>query len=314
MKKYRFLLAITLFASVVAMISCTCDKSIDVFPGDRTEVKFSSNIIIIGTYTKATGTIWEPFDTIGISMYGENDVNVVENKDNIKYVTELGGNTGDFKPAGSVIYFPDNGNKVRFMAYYPYTAGITDNTYNVNVASQSSQQAIDLLYSFDKSAKYDKTVTDNKVPLVFDHQLTKIYINVKAGEGLSNDDLQDIEVSFLGLNTKADFNLLNGNLTNQSTPAEINTLSFTTKEGYVASFEAIVLPVETTPIAKIKFDLKNGDVELGTDSDVYTWDFDSALDKSTKYTYNVLINRSGIVVVATVNDWIATEDNEISAE
>ena len=310
----NLLLAITLLVFNSGIISCSRERDIDILSGERTEVKFSSNIITIGTHPKASGAIWDPNDAIGIYMYEENDVNVVEDKSNIKYVSELGGKTGDFENAGTVIYFPDNGDKVRFMAYYPYNTDISDDVYNVNVVTQSSQQDIDLLYSFDKNAKYDKAVTDNKIPLVFDHQLTKIYVNVKAGDGLVDDDLQNISVSFLNFNTKADFNLISGSLSNQSTPAEIVASSFNIKDGYVASFEAIVLPVETIPNAQIKFDLKNGNVETGVESNTYIWNFDEALAKSTKYTYNVTINRSGIVVVATVNDWINTEENEVVAE
>ena len=313
MKKYRFLTAAVLLASVAVTVSCNREGDSNLPPG-RTEVKFSSNIITMGTHTKASGTNWDPLDAIGVYMYEENDVNVVESKSNVKYVTESGGTTGSFEAAGTVIYFPDNGDKVRFMAYYPYSTPLADDVYQVNVTDQSSQLLIDLLYSFDEGAKYDKTTQDKKVPLVFDHQLTKIYVNVKAGTGLTSDDLQNIGVAFLGLNTEADFNLVNGELSNSDVPAEIAARSLAAKEGYVASFEAIVIPTDGTPDAQINFDLSNGDTDTGVESDVYTWDFDNTLDKSTKYTYNVTVSRSGIVVEATINDWIVAEDNDIIAE
>jgi len=311
MKKYHFLTAAVLLASSAVIVSCDLEGDGDL-PSGRTEVKFSSNIITMGTHTKASGSNWDALDAIGVYMYEENDVNVVENRSNIKYVTESSGTTGSFVATGTVIYFPDNGDKVRFMAYYPYSTSLTGDVYQVNVADQSSQPLIDLLYSFDENAKYDKTTPNKKVPLVFDHQLTKIYVNVKAGEGLTNDDLQGIGVSFLDLNTEADFNLVIGELSNQDVPAEIVTRPLVAKEGYAASFEAIVIPTDGTPNAQIKFDLNKGDAD--TKSDVYTWNFDSALNKSTKYTYNVTVSRSGIVVEATINDWLPTEDNDIIAE
>ena len=313
MKKNSFLTVAVLLTSAAVIISCNSDEDIDI-SSERTEVKFSSSIITMGTHTKASGTSWDALDAIGMYMYEENNVNVVESRSNIKYVTEFGGTTGSFKAAGTVIYFPDNGDKVRFMAYYPHSTSLAGDVYKVNVADQSSQPAIDLLYSFDEDAKYDKTTPDKKVPLVFDHQLTKIYVNVKAGDGLTNDELQGIGVSFLNFNTEADFDLVNGELRNQDVPAEIAARSLIAKENYAAGFEAIVIPTVGIPDAKIKFDLNNGDTDTGVESDVFTWNFDNALDKSTKYTYNVTVSRSGIVVEATINDWLSTEDNEIVAE
>ena len=313
MKKYRFLTAAMLLASASVVVSCNRDKNSGIVPDGRVEVQFSSNIITTNTTTKASDNTWDAADAIGVYMYEENDVEVVENMKNIEYVTENGGQTGSFKAVGTVIFFPDNGDKVRFMAYYPYDENLANDVYKVNVTDQNSQPAIDLLYSFNTNAKYDKKTPGKKVPLVFDHQLTKIYVNVKAGDGLTNDDLQSIEILFDGMNTTADFSLVNGSLNNVDDPSNIDLLKITAKEGYAASFEAIVLPSETVPDAQIVFDLKNGD-GADIESDVYTWAFNNTLDKSTRYTYNVTINRSGIVVEATINDWTHTDDEDIDAE
>ena len=315
MKKNLFLLMTTLLA-VVVFVSCNRNEDVDVPSNNMEEVKFSSNIITMNTQTRASGNTWHTNDAIGVYMYEENSENVVENKKNVEYVTDDGGEVGSFRAESTVIYFPDNGDKVRFMAYYPYQGNVAANgdVYEVNVADQSSQSDIDLLYSFHKNAKYDKTTPDKKVPLVFDHQLTKIYVNVKAGEGLINEDLQNIGISFEGFNTKANFNLVNGVLDNPTVPAVIIPYSPSAKDGYAASFEAIVLPTASVPDAKITFDLKNGDGDTGVDSDAFSWNFNNALNESTQYTYNVTINRSGIVVEATINDWTGTEDSDIIAE
>ena len=317
MKKCKFLIvAMMLITSAAVIVSCNRDKE-PVSPSDgRVEVQFSPNIILMSGLTKASGSTWDASDAIGIYMFEENSTNVVESRENIEYVTEEGGKTGSFKAANTIIYFPDNGNKVRFMAYYPYLGSVTTSgdVYPVDVTNQSSQNKIDLLYSFNEDAKYDKTTPDKKVPLVFDHQLTKVYVNIKAGEGLTDEELQGIEITFDGLNTTAGFNLKDGSLNNPSNPADIDLLRITAKEGYVASFESIVIPSNEVPVATIVFDLKNGNTETGIANDVYTWVFNNALSKSTQYTYNVTINRSGIVVEATINDWLPTEDTEIDAE
>ena len=316
MKKNLFFKVSMLLSLAAVTVSCDCDKGTHILSRDRNEVKFSSNINMVNNRTKVSGSTWDASDAIGVYMYEEASFNIVENRKNIQYVTNLGGEKGNFEAAGTIIYFPDNGNKVRFMSYYPYQADLSvdDDVYEVDVVDQSSQSAIDLLYSFDKDAKYDKRTPNKKVPLIFDHQLTKVYVNVKAGNGLVDDDLQSIGISFNGLNTKADFDLMTGFLNNQGTPSPIDLRRTAVKSGYAASFEAIVLPDENVPVAQIIFDLNNGDTETGVSSDVYTWTFNNVLDKSTLYTYNVVINRSGIVVEATINDWLPTEDADVNAE
>ena len=312
MKKSRFLAAI--IASAVAGVSCNCKTEIIAPADQRAAVQFSSDIMTLNSGGRASDNSWTVLDVIGIYMYEENALNVVEAKENIPYFTESGGTTGSFKPQSTVIYFPDNGDKVRFMAYYPYKSAVTGDSdvFKVDVSDQSDQPAIDLLYSFHADAKYDKKIPGRKVSLVFTHQLTKVCVNVKAGDGLTNDDLTNIAVSFAGLNTKADFALMSGTLSNASTPQAIALKSATTPQNYAAGFESIVLPTAAIPAAQIVFDLNNGSEGIG--SDQFTWNFDKALAAHTKYTFNATISRSGIVVEATITDWIDTDENDIVAD
>ena len=317
MKKNCFLTAAILFAAATSIVSCTNKTESGTPSGQRTEVQFTSNIVTVNPDTRATGNAWDAEDVIGIYMYEENTTNVVENRGNIPYKTELGGTNGKFASTSTVIYFPDNGNKVRFMAYSPYLGSVSTNgdVFKVNVADQSEQADIDLLYSFNTDAKFDKKTENKKVPLTFIHQLTKVYVHVKAGAGMTNDDLQDVVASFSNFNTKADFNLVNGLWGTQEEPAEIILRSLPDpKADYAACFEAIILPTPGVSTAQMVFDLKNGDTEEGTPNDIFTWPFDQKLEPATQYTFNVTLSRSGIEVEGTINDWIDTEDKDIVAE
>ena len=309
MKKNFLLLATMLIATVVMLSSCRNYDELNMDSEKKEEVKFTSNIATVNAPLRVTGNTWEKDDAIGIYMFEEATTNVVEGMANVEYTTQSEGETGSFTPAGKIIYFPDNGNKVRFMSYHPYKTEVTTdgNVYKADVSNQTKQTAIDLLYSFNKTALFDKTVANKTVPLVFDHQLTKVYVNVKAGAGLTNDDLENIEIHFAGLSTKADFNLIDGSLSSYSTVTDITPLSITAKDDYKVSYEAIVLPEENAPTtAQIVFDLKNGDL--------FTWNFNTPLVAATKYTYNVTVNRSGIVVEATINEWKNGGESNINAE
>ena len=279
----------------------------------KREVNFSSNIVSVKVpTTRAVDQTWHAADSIGIYMLNSSGADVVEDRNNVKYVNEEEGINGKFKPHSEIIYFPDDGSDVVFMSYYPFTKDITNKVYAVDVSSQNSLPAIDLLYSFDKLEKYDKATPDKLVTLVFDHQLTKININVKPGDELPEDYLDELTVHFEGLNTTADFDLMTGVLSNAQNKVNIYAKETTTvADGFKAGFEAIVLPADPTD-AKIIFDLNNG--SEGSD-DMFSWTFkEKTFDKGTEYNYNVTLRRSGIVVEATINPWKNGDTSDIEAE
>ena len=298
MREKLLLSGIAIIASCT-LSSCTFEEVLSyepTVPTDKTEVRFSSQILKqTPSSSRINGNVWEPGDAIGIYMLeGENQA-ISEGKVNVRYTTEHGGHTANFVAKDNTIYFPDDGRKVRFMSYYPYSAQTSNSIYKVDVSNQIPQSKIDLLYSFDTSSTYDKNIVSRRVPIAFSHQLTKIYINVKNGEGLQGHDLAHIKVSISGLSTKADFNLLTGKLSNLTGTNPISPSVLIAEGGNVYSSEAIVIPGANISKAKITFNLKNGTV--------HTWNFDKVLEKGKKYTYNVTISRTGIVVDSKTHEW-----------
>ena len=314
MKKFLLLSGIAVFTSG-AFISCN-QNNIEEPYNKRAEAEFSSNIIKIEQPKgRAAGEAWEESDSIGIFMLKETSTDIVESKSNIKYVTDQAGKVGKFTAAGEIIYFPDNGEKVRFMSYYPYKNGITD-TYNVSVLTQTNQAAIDLLYSFDDQAIYDKTTEDRKVTLNFEHQLSKVNIYVKRGDDLSETYLNNLTVQFAELNTLADFDLMTGDLSITASPETITTKEVSTINDYEKGYVAIILPEDPTADANMIFNINNGDGD-SIEDDIFTWIFTNDIEfkQGKEYTFLVTIKRSGIVVDATIKDWVnGGPDKEIDAE
>ena len=314
---------LTAIVIIVAGIITSCNQSeFDDTSGKRVKVNFSSNIVKVTPpiTTRMSGNKWESNDSIGIYMFNDVSTDIVEGMKNIKYTTQNNDENAVFQADDVTIFFPDNGDKVRFMSYYPYTASLINDTYAVNVSDQTSQSEIDLLYSFDTEKKYDKKTPDKKVSLVFSHMLTKINIHIKPGEGLEISDIENVVVHFEGFNTKADFDLFTGELSNSADISNITPKTMVSSEADVVSFEAIIIPTSNPNDSKMVFDLKNGSGVEGDEgyikSDVFTWKFteEDALVKSTEYTYNVIIQRSGIVVEATIHDWIPGGEKPIIAE
>ena len=313
MKKILLLSAIT-FISAITVTSCNKNEETIIPEDTRKEVKFTSNIVVNHAMTRMAGDRWNKNDAIGIFMFNETLTAIVEEKINIKYSTQSEGKIGDFEADSETIYFPDNGNKVQFMSYYPHTTSLDYNIYKVDVSNQTNQSSIDLLHSFQFTL-YDKA-TPEPVKLIFDHALTKININVKPGNGLDASDLKDIVVAFEGLNRKANFNLLSGQLTNLSDVNTIIPLKVPVVNGYVHSYEAIVIPTVNLSNALIRIDLQNGDASRNINSDIFSWKYqvNASLSKGTEYTYNITVNRSGLIVEAEINEWIDGGEDNIIAE
>ena len=318
-KMKKFLLsAITIIATGTFV---SCNQNVDGLdnsnPNIKKEVYFTSNITKVELpSTRMSGITWDASDSIGIFMFKKTTTTVVEGKSNIKYTTASGGETGAFLPANEIIFFPDNGDEVRFMSYYPYTSGVST-TYNVDVSDQTNQPAIDLLYCFADTVFYDKTTnSDKKVSLVFNHKLTKININIRPGDGLVNSDIANTVVMFEGFNTKANFDLVTGGLSGLNDVKIITPLKMTTAEsGYTVSFESIIIPVDDPSSTRIVFDLKNGDEGQQINSDLFTWKFSTEeLKSGFEYIYNVTVKRSGIIVDAIIKEWEDGGHKDIDAE
>ncbi|MDD4698333.1 MAG: fimbrillin family protein, partial [Fermentimonas sp.] len=106
------------------------------------------NAVIEKVKTRATSTAWDNGDAIGIYMKptGQSLNNTNSLADNIRYVTD---GTGAFVAANldSTICFPENGDDVDFIAYYPKKDNITDFIYPVDLNNQSIQSEIDLMFA-----------------------------------------------------------------------------------------------------------------------------------------------------------------------
>ena len=268
-------------------------------PAKKTEVKFASSINI-HTYSdsRLVGDLWEPGDAIGMFMIEKDRHSVVEGNSNVRYITKKSCYTCNFIATDNNIYFPENGNEVRFMSYYPYNASVKGTTYKIDVSNQSPQSELNFLYSFNTMASYDKNIVVEKVPIEFKHQMTKVHINIKNGQSLQGHDLMNMKVYLTGLSTNADFNLMTGKMSNFKKSSPIYPSVLIAGNGNVFSAEAILLPETNLPSdAALVFEMNNGN------KDVYKWNLGRSLEKEKKYTFTVTINKTGLSVNTTVHNW-----------
>lgn len=182
-----------------------------------------------------------------------------------------------------------------------------DLCYTNNVSSNSTGDNR-MKFGTQTSGKFDKG------DLVFYHALTKVTINMTAGEGFDAADSKKAFVSpatatIHGFKTQGDFELTAGVVSNQTAEkADITTfLTNDDKSGTaeVVTRSAIVMPGRT---------LAATDKILTVSADGNTYDVTAAelvaampeskdMLQGTEYIINVRISKTAIKVTATIKDW-----------
>jgi hypothetical protein len=255
-----------------------------------------------GIKTLAAESSWDSTDDIGVFMVDNATTDVRNEAANKQYRTADGSGNFTAFNAANTIYYPVNGDKVDFIAYYPYDQLITTlGDYSVDVSNQTASADIDLLYATANNgdAGYDKN-SSSLIALTFNHKLSKLTLNITNEEDVTQitaADLAAMTVSIAGLNTKATFNLAAGTLGAGSTKAAITPRTVTAG----AKYEAILLP-ETFTGATVTFA-----IPTGSSAGNYNWTIpDGAFDSGKEYVYTVAFTgtNGAISVTGTIDPWI----------
>lgn len=141
---------------------------------------------------------------------------------------------------------------------------------------------------------YDKT-NPSAVNLTFYHKLTKVIFNTTAGEGLNQADLINMTITIKGLNTRADYNIGTDALGALGTVAPITAKTTTIGTLY----EAIVVPQSfVADVVTVAFALNNAR------NDIFVYNVPATtFAKAEKHTFNVTVQRTGVQVRGTINEW-----------
>ncbi len=279
-------------ATAAAAVTSSCQKA-PVSEQEITKAVTFSSTISNQVTTKAAGANWESNDAIGVFMKTGSGLSTAL-ASNKQYATTKGdGNFSAVNTAEEIMY-PADGSNVDFIAYYPYQTTITNNIYPINVADQTQQNKIDLLYANNVTG-----ANKNKpnAQLQFSHKLSKVELTIAAGTGVSS--LTGLTVTYNGFNTTANFDLATGTLASGANPAAIKAK--TTAGTTTTAAEAILLPTASVAGAKVEFKIGN---------ETYTWTLPSSTtyESGKKYSYNITLQTSpvgntAIVATGNITDW-----------
>lgn len=291
MKKMTKFFALALLAG--AMVSCSSEDATPSTPTDKVAAQFNGGIYV---RTRAVGSSWSANDKIGIFMTKAGEslaaANISEGIDNVPYQTD-GGLAFSPVSGGKTVYFPIEGD-VDFYSYYPQTT-INDYKVALNVADQTSQEAIDFMYA--KATGCNKSTP--QVELIFNHQLSNLVLDLQPGDGLSQEDLANLTIKVKNQNTTATYNLADGTISGEGTPADITMHTTTPGKKY----EAILLPTPETSRV-LEFNLNNGH------DAPFVWTMPTKLDGGSKYYYTVVkLSRTAVEVSGTIVPWNEVKDD-----
>lgn len=200
-----------LFYATFAMTMVACTQENGFLSQDETGVlrtissgsgKFASRSVV--------DSKWEQNDAIGVFML-KSPVGTSYDQDNVKFVNnETEANT-------SVTFTSETGitlvnDKVKFHAYYPWSdTNVSGTTYNVQISDQTKLSAVsnsDLRWAVSDEKDLTSGTLEGGLSLNFAHKLT--FLKVKTNVA----DVKSVSVS--GVNTEAQFNIIDGTLSSEA--------------------------------------------------------------------------------------------------
>lgn len=277
-----------------ALFFGACDKAEEAVPdgtGDG-RVQFRSTDIM-PMKTRVSGTRWDDNDRVGIYMKksgaGLDAGSIVEGADNREYRAS---SDGSLMAVSEPLYYPLNGDKVDFVAYYPYVPIVEGYAFVADFAAkQDTPHEIDLLYSNNAS---NKDADDPNVSLSFGHPFSKLTMKMVKGVGVSDLDFSGLTVKIKGTPAKVSFDLGTGTIANLGNG---DIVPRTVTAGVL--YEAIVAPGKEAG-RKVEFEL---------DGTLYTWEIpaDLTLTAGKNHRYNVTVNKISTISIevtaAGIGDW-----------
>lgn len=253
----------------------------------NTEVSFTCQIL-----SRVIEDTWEIEDNIGVFMFSSgtdlSDENIINNAANMKYTYT---NESKFQPStdNDRMYYPAK-EAVDFIAYYPYKA-VENYNINIDLTRQQDPAAIDLLYSNNLT---NITTTNEAQTLTFKHKLSKLIFHIKNGEGMENEELEDISVLIKNIPSQTSFNLASETIT----PDETSTKDIQALVNETTAY-AIVCPGESNG-KEISVILPSGEFKFQTSNESMNW------ESGYQYTYSLILNKNNNTptLEAEIEPWI----------
>ena len=302
--------SILMVAALLLLAGCSNDNEGAATPeGDgRVALEVSS-----GIESRAYDNKWESDDAIGIYMLKTGTATISEGAENRRYFTADGGSAFT-ATTEQTIYFPLDGSKVDFIAYYPYQKNLTNGAFTLDISTQTDLSAIDLMTAGTKNTEAEPLDKNHyKVHFKFAHRLTKLELNIGTGRGITTEDLKGLKVEVTKQRTSGSYDPQFETFGVDSEP--VQTVELNTNAGGTLA-QAILLPTTAADGINPIVTRREFLFTLKSTGEVFRWSVpdDKSFERGDKNIYNITINRSGVEVTATIEKWNEVDNGEIEAE
>ena len=279
-------------AAILLCLSIGCSKggggNIDPLnpPPVQKKVKLS-----LGLKTRVSETSFDNGDKIGLYMVYYNGTtpgtlaNSSNGADNVQYTYD-----GSQWIASTPLYWKDNSTHADFYVYHPYGSPENVSAYNFNLKSNQTAEADYKASDFVWGKKEDSSPTDEYINIQSVHIMSCMIIKLVAGDGLSNDDLANGEISIAvnGIKAGASINLSSGEV--MTTGDASSVLPF--KDGN--EWKVIVAPQEVPEQNLITVTL-NGEI--------YNLKKGFTFVQGKKHTFTVTLSKGGSGLNVSISGW-----------
>lgn len=244
-------------------------------------------IQIATTMTRATDYAFETSDKVGLFVVNEpKNLQASGNHvDNCKFTFD-----GTKWNAGNEIYWLDATTKADFYCYYPYNTSVSSiRALPFQVSQDQSTESGYKASDFMWGKILGIAPTPDPVMITVNHSMSCLIINLKAGPGWKDDDINKAEVTLCGLRTSARISLEDGRVTADGNAAEV-------KPNFLGngSFRALVVPQNVSDAELVRIKVGENTYSLKTTID---------LKSSKQHTCTVVVNRTSEGINIGIGPW-----------
>ena len=314
-------------AVLVALASCSNDHVISQPGAEDTPIRIQANVGAVTTKAASDiqGLQFDQDEYINVYLFEKTGGSITTET---KYGTNQDGlvlfkttnSQGSMSPDDSSIKlsYPTSGNPVNVYALYPALS--SDANYNIkketnsfsvveNQSGTDDYKKSDLMFAKQVEATKSKSAID----LTFEHQLTKIKVQLLPGQGLQ--DVANASIKMLNVNKKIAISSIDPStgLTFGTTSELVSTgIDF----GTVTSNEEkaiIIVPQKITPTGQTLFEVTYNGAKYKYNLDSSGTEIDFAA--KTEYTYTLTLTSGGLEVKSLkISPWTEQPGGSGNAE
>ena len=237
--------------------------------------------ISVGQQTRANDSTYENEDEVGIYVvnYDGSTAGTLAASGNQVDNERFTYNNGAWTP-DETIYWKDQSTAADFYAYYPYSESVNIAAHPFAVmADQSTEDnfwASDFLWG--KAANV--TPTSAAVPVVTNHSLSRIIVNVKPGNGFTEEAWAAAtkSVKICNVKTNATIDLASGVATATGDDGEIIPLAQTAE-----SYKALIVPQTIADKSKL--------IVVTVDGTEYVYRAGITFEANTQHRFVITVNK-----------------------